>query len=110
MKLKEQKKQGVNMSSQSTLDSLVINSSTCDKYQSSHPTQKAITDAILKMVVKDVQPVQVVEHEGFKALISLLEPRYNMVSRKHLQTVLLPGQLQKSTRSNQEASFYCQYM
>ena len=83
------------MSSQSTLDSLVTSSSTRDKYQSSHPTQKAITDAILKMVVKDVQPVQIVEHEGFKALISLLEPRYNMVSRKHLQTVLLPASFKK---------------
>lgn len=82
------------MLGQSTLDNSII-SSTGGKYQSSHTTQKAITDAILKMVVKDVQSAQIVENEGFKALISLLEPMYTMVSRKHLQTVLLPANFKK---------------
>ena len=43
---------------------------------------KAITNAIGKMVAIDLQPYSVVENEGFRELMRVLEPRYSIVSRK----------------------------
>ena len=43
------------------------------------------------MIIKDLQPAYAVEREGFQELIALLEPRYVMVSRKHIQQKLLPS-------------------
>ena len=43
------------------------------------------------MIVKDMQPAYMVEREGFCELMNVLEPRYTVVSRKHLQHSLLPG-------------------
>jgi len=35
-------------------------------------------------------PAAVVENEGFQELIAILDPRYTMVSRQHIQYPLLP--------------------
>ena len=61
------------------------------KFDKNDPRQKAITDTLIKMIVKDMQQVYIVEREGFRHLLSVLEPRYTIVSRKHLQHSLLPS-------------------
>ena len=61
------------------------------KFDKNDPRQKAITDALIKMIVKDLQPVYIVEREGFRDFVNVLEPRYTIVSRKHLQQTLLPS-------------------
>ena len=43
---------------------------------------KAITNAIGKMVAIDLRPYSVVENEGFRELMRVLEPRYSIVSMK----------------------------
>ena len=43
---------------------------------------KAITNAIGKMVAIDLRPYSVVENEGFRKLMRVLEPRYSIVSRR----------------------------
>ena len=78
-------------------------SSSPSKFDRNHPRQKAVTDAIVKMIVKDVQPAYTVEREGFHELVSLLEPRYTMVSRKHLQQTLLPSYYSKVEETIQQA-------
>ena len=60
------------------------------KFSASSPAQSKITNAIVNMLITDIRPLHMVENEGFKNLISLLEPRYTMVSRKHIQNKLLP--------------------
>ena len=55
------------------------------KFDKNDPRQKAITDALIKLIVKDLQPVYMVEREGFREFLNVLEPRYTLVSRKHLQ-------------------------
>uniref|UniRef100_A0A1X7TG49 HAT C-terminal dimerisation domain-containing protein n=1 Tax=Amphimedon queenslandica TaxID=400682 RepID=A0A1X7TG49_AMPQE len=60
------------------------------KFTASSPVQTNITNAIVKMLVTDIRPLHMVENEGFKDLILLLDPRYTMVSRKHIQNNLLP--------------------
>ena len=69
---------------------------TCStKFERNHPRQKAVTDAIVKMIVKDIQPVYTVERKGFRELLAMLEPRYTMVSRQCLQQSLLPSYFTK---------------
>ncbi|XP_060764124.1 uncharacterized protein LOC132872985 isoform X2 [Neoarius graeffei] len=41
----------------------------------------AITKSIAEMIVKDRQPLSVVEHEGFKSLIKTLDPRYRIPTK-----------------------------
>ena len=49
-----------------------------------------ITDKILNFIVMDGQPLSVVGDKGFRLLISHLEPRYDIVSRKYLSETALP--------------------
>ena len=44
------------------------------RYEKSHTRQNAITEGIVKMIIKDLQPAYAVEREGFQELIALLEP------------------------------------
>lgn len=43
------------------------------------------------MIVKDLQPLSVVEQEGFKNLIKTLDPRYRMPSRKFFMGEKIPS-------------------
>lgn len=52
---------------------------------------KEITSAIGVFVASDMRPYSVVENAGFKHLISVLEPRYEVPSRSHLTTNVLPA-------------------
>ena len=60
------------------------------KFPVTHNSQIAITNAIIQMLITDIRPLYTVENEGFKNLIKLLEPRYTMVSRQHIQKKLIP--------------------
>ncbi|XP_055842657.1 E3 SUMO-protein ligase ZBED1-like [Episyrphus balteatus] len=51
--------------------------------------EKKINELIMKMVVKDLQPLSVVEDSGFKDLVNFLEPNYKMPSRYMLSNSLL---------------------
>jgi len=69
------------------------------KFDKNHPRQKAITDAVVKMIVKDIQPAYIVEREGFRELLNILEPRYTVASRKHIQQSMLPSYCSKITET-----------
>ena len=43
------------------------------RYEKSHPRQNAITEGIVKMIIKDLQPAYAVERKEFQELIALLE-------------------------------------
>lgn len=63
--------------------------------------QVLISEAIAKMIVRDLQPVSIVEHEGFRELLQLLEPRYTLEPQQYIQGQLLPAyayQAQLATR------------
>uniref|UniRef100_A0A8C6WMZ5 HAT C-terminal dimerisation domain-containing protein n=1 Tax=Neogobius melanostomus TaxID=47308 RepID=A0A8C6WMZ5_9GOBI len=71
------------------------------KFDKHDPRQVLISEAIAKMIVRDLQPVSMVEKEGFRALLQLLEPRYTPDSQHHIQSQLLPAyayQAQLATR------------
>lgn len=48
-----------------------------------------ITEAIVKMIVTDLQPVSMVENQGFRELLQLLEPRYSPECQHYVQNLLL---------------------
>ena len=51
----------------------------------------AISQLIGRMIVTDLQPFSVVEDRGFKDLMSHLDPRYQMPSRKYFSETVIPG-------------------
>ena len=53
-----------------------------DKFPMNSVQATKITERILNFIVMDGQPLSVVGDKGFRLLISHLEPRYDMVSRK----------------------------
>ena len=61
-----------------------------EKYKPTEFKKKKIDDLILQMVTMDLQPISIVEDRGFKELLNFIDPRYPMVSRKHLTQTLLP--------------------
>ncbi|KAM3872365.1 zinc finger BED domain-containing protein 4 [Diretmus argenteus] len=71
------------------------------KFDRHDPRQVLISEAIAKMIVRDLQPVSMVENHGFRELLKLLEPRYTPEPQHYLQSQLLPAyayQAQLATR------------
>lgn len=54
-----------------------------------------ITSAILQFIVKDLRPFSVVSNEGFKNMISTLEPRYTIPGRQHFSESAMPKLYEK---------------
>ena len=66
---------------------------TIQKQEPYKPTsfrKKQLDDLVLSMITTDLQPLSVVENKGFRNLCHSLDPRYKIVSRKHLTHNLLP--------------------
>ncbi|KAK5894690.1 hypothetical protein CesoFtcFv8_011361 [Champsocephalus esox] len=71
------------------------------KFDRHDPRQVLISEAIAKMIVRDLQPVSIVENQGFRELLQLLEPRYTPEPQHYVQSQLLPAyayQAQIATR------------
>jgi hypothetical protein len=51
---------------------------------------KAITHAIGMMIAVDLRPYSIVENEGFRQLLKILEPQYPIISRKELTQTVVP--------------------
>ena len=52
------------------------------------PRATEITDKISSMIAMDMKPIQMVEGEGFRSLMSYLEPGYTIPSRKHFTSTI----------------------
>ena len=61
------------------------------KLSQNSPRAQLITKAIGIFMAKDLRPYSVVENPGFKKLVSVLEPRYNMPSRVHFSKTVVPN-------------------
>ncbi len=51
---------------------------------------KAITNAIGVFIGADMRPYSVVQNEGFKHMLKVLEPRYDIPSRTHFSKKIVP--------------------
>ena len=54
------------------------------KYTATTQQQKKLDDALVEMVARDMQPSTIVEDKGFNKLVHLLDPRYQLPSRRSL--------------------------
>lgn len=59
---------------------------------------RSITKALGVFIAKDMQPYAVVEDAGFQHLIGVLEPRYNVPSRRHISNTVIPELYQQVRR------------
>lgn len=50
----------------------------------------AIENALVDMIINDLQPASIVEDKGFVSLINVLDPRYALPSRRTISRSLLP--------------------
>ncbi|XP_064083142.1 E3 SUMO-protein ligase ZBED1-like [Macrobrachium nipponense] len=66
------------------------------KYPDESPKKKAITNKLLKMIAIDLQPLSIVEDEGFVAFVRQLDPRYEIPSRRSLMRTHFPDLLKNS--------------
>jgi hypothetical protein len=53
-----------------------------ETYANTHPRQKAITDGLVKMIADSMLPFQFAESKGFKQFMAIVEPKYNVPSRR----------------------------
>jgi len=54
-------------------------------------TKKKIDGALLKLFTKDYQPFRVVEDEGFKEFVKLLNPHYTLPDRHTIYKIFIPA-------------------
>ncbi|KAI2665831.1 E3 SUMO-protein ligase ZBED1 [Labeo rohita] len=52
--------------------------------------KKELDDALINMIVKDLQPFSIMEDEGFKAFVNKLDPTYVLPTRKTVKTMEKP--------------------
>ena len=58
------------------------------KLSPSSPRATAITAALANFITEDLRPISVVEGSGFRKLLALLEPRYQVPCHKTITKVL----------------------
>ena len=78
------KDSGTSDSRQQTLKSMLKSTTPCTVTRS-----KEIQDKIVRMIVLDMRPINMVECSGFRELISTLEPGYTMPSRKTVKNAIV---------------------
>ena len=61
-----------------------------------------IDEAVLKIITTDLQPLSVVEDAGFQSLLHLIDPRYQLPSRKTVTRMLPDGYAKRVKKIKQE--------
>uniref|UniRef100_A0A8B9H2A4 BED-type domain-containing protein n=1 Tax=Astyanax mexicanus TaxID=7994 RepID=A0A8B9H2A4_ASTMX len=46
--------------------------------------------SVLYFICKDMRPLRVVENEGFRNMVNIMEPRYTLPSRQHITDIAVP--------------------
>ena len=60
------------------------------KYPPQSPTAVELNSAVTYFIAKDMRPVSIVEKPGFQHMVSKLNPRYQLHSRKHFSDYEVP--------------------
>ena len=79
---KRRKPQSIQPTLQATIDK-------SQKYTANCQRQKRLDEALVEMVAIDMQPSTLVEDKGFNKFVSLLDPKYQLPSRRNLMRKLL---------------------
>ncbi len=54
-----------------------------------NPRAKQITEVLTQFIVLDDQPLSVVDNVGFRRFVNVLEPKYEIPSRRHVTDIVL---------------------
>ena len=88
-KYKELKSQSKIDNSQTTLLSTTYEIKLTDTYSSSHPRQKTITLALIAdLIIECSLPLSLVEHPSVRYYMSIVEPKYDKISRRTVTSKL----------------------
>ena len=60
------------------------------KYTSTSPQGKEFDHAVADYIAKDAQPLSTVDRPGFMCMVTKLNPRYQLPSRKHFSNTEIP--------------------
>ncbi len=71
-------------------------------YASSSVKRTRINQKLVGLIVKDLQPISIVEDEGFRHYSKELDPRYVLPTRKTLRETLIPDVYDKEMQKLQE--------
>ena len=100
MRKKVKKKfKGSNLTQKTLCESLAS-----PEYTSTSTKRKSIDAAVFNMIVKDLQPVSVVEDEGFQLLVHTLDSRYELPSRRTIMQMLPEKYSEKCEAVKEELS------
>ncbi|KAH8344489.1 hypothetical protein KR084_006217, partial [Drosophila pseudotakahashii] len=77
------------------LEPEISESTTPSHYEQDSPRKIEIDNAVMNLIVSDMQPFRIVEETGFKKLVSILNPKYKLPSRTALQNVCLMTSYEK---------------
>ena len=61
------------------------------KYKPGCDCKRELDNLVLDLVTQDMQPLSVVDNKVFRALVHSLDPKYEIGSRKHMTSHLLPA-------------------
>ena len=59
-------------------------------YEMTSKQWKEVTEAITFYLAKDMVPIKTVENEGFQRLLKVVDPRYELSSRKYFSNTAVP--------------------
>lgn len=62
-----------------------------NKYARSSDRHETITKSIGTFIAKDMRPYSIVENVGFKKMVAVLDPRYDIPSRTHFAEKVIPA-------------------
>uniref|UniRef100_A0A1X7VHD4 BED-type domain-containing protein n=2 Tax=Amphimedon queenslandica TaxID=400682 RepID=A0A1X7VHD4_AMPQE len=71
-------------------------------YSSDSMKRKKIDDAVIEFLCKDMQPTSVVEDAGFKKLVTVLDNRYQIPSRRTITREILPKKYESTKAKIEE--------
>ncbi len=72
---------------QQTIQSAFSSTTPYDKKSKRH---RALTDAVAYCIAKDMLTISTVENKGFKSMVKVMDPRYQLPGRKHFSQTALP--------------------
>ncbi len=60
----------------------------------------SIDQALINMIVTDMQPVSIVEDKGFNKFVKVLDPKYSTPSRRTIMREHLPKMFEKNKNNS----------
>lgn len=81
------------------IDKYFVKKSNVAPYGRDSERKKTLDKALAKLVIRDLQPLSLVENEGFRDFVKELDPRYLLPCRRTLRDKLINGAYEKTLQN-----------